>query len=229
MKRLLGLTIAATAALSAAAFAAPEHQRLRGTVTAVSGDSMTVHTTAGDDIPVMLGKDTKYLKVEKSSLDKIEKDSYIGTATKEVGSMMVALEVVIFPPDMRGTGDGNYPWDKIPDTTLAGGKTTNSAMTNGNVATVAGSSNAPAVNSAMTNGNVAAATAGNGTKTLTVAYKGGEKTIMVPPTAPIVTFVPGSIAAVTKGTTVFVVATKDEGKVTANAVVAGSNGVNPPM
>lgn len=228
MKRLLGLTIAAAAALSVSAFAAPEHERLRGTVTSITGDTLTVHTTTGEDVPVMLSSSTKYLLVEKASLNNIEKDSYIGTATKEVGSMLVALEVVIFPPAMKGTGDGHYGWDKIPDTTLAGGGTTSSTMTNGSVAAVS-TAKAPAVNSSMTNGNVSAASSEKGVKKLTVAYKGGEQTILVPPTAPIVTFKPGTMAEVAKGATVFIAATKDEGKVAANAVVIGANGVKPPM
>jgi len=37
------------------------------------------------------------------------------------------------------------------------------------------------------------------------------------------------MAEVTKGATVFVNATKDDGKVTANAVAVGVNGVKPPM
>ena len=49
----------------------------------------------------------------------IEKGSFIGTATKDVGGTQVALEVVVFPPSMRGTGEGHYAWDKIPDTTLS--------------------------------------------------------------------------------------------------------------
>jgi hypothetical protein len=229
MKRLLGLTIAATTALAVSAFAAPERERVRGTVTSVSGDTLTVHTTTGEDVPLMLGSETKYLKVEKSSLDHIEKDSYIGTATKEVGPLLVALEVVVFPPSMKGTGDGHYPWDKIPDTTVPGGTTTNSAMTNGSVAAVSTSSQPPVVNSSMTNGSVSAASADKGAKQLTVTYKGGQQTILVPPTAPIVTLAPGTLSEVTKGTTVFVVATKDEGKVTANMVAVGADGVKPPM
>ena len=228
MKRLLGLTIAAAAALSVSAFAAPEHERVRGTVTSITSDTLTVHTTTGEDVPVMLGSGTKYLLVDKASLNNIEKDSYIGTATKEVGSMLIALEVVIFPPAMKGAGDGHYGWDKLPDTTLAGGGTTSSAMTNGNVAAVS-TAEAPAVNSSMTNGNVSAASSEKGAKKLTVTYKGGEQTILVPPTAPIVTFKPGTMAEVTKGATVFVAATKDDGKVTADAVAVGVNGVKPPM
>jgi hypothetical protein len=229
MKGLLGLSFAATTALSVAAFAAPEHVRVRGTVTSVTSDTLTVHTTTGEDVPVALGSDTKYLEVKKSSLENIEKGSYIGTATKEVGSMLVALEVVIFPPSMKGAGDGHYGWDKMPDTTLSGGATTNSAMTNGNVAAVSTSSQAPAVNSSMTNGSVSATSSEKEAKQLTVAYKGGEQTILVPPTAPIVTFEPGTMSEVTKGAVVFVNATKDGGKVTANAVAVGSEGVNPPM
>ena len=116
MKGLLGLSFAATTALSVAAFAASEHVRVRGTVTSVTSDTLTVHTTTGEDVPVALGSETKYLEVKKSSLEYIEKGSYIGTATKEVGSMLVALEVVIFPPSMKGAGEGHYGWDKIPDT-----------------------------------------------------------------------------------------------------------------
>jgi hypothetical protein len=63
---------------------------------------------------------------------------------------------------------------------------------------------------------------------LTVTYKGGEQTILVPPTAPIVTFEPGRGSGVTKGAVV-VNATKDGAKFTANAIIVGSEGVNPPM
>jgi hypothetical protein len=229
MKRLLGFTLVATAALSVAVYAAPERERIRGTVSSVSADTLAVHTTTGEDVSIMLGSATKYLQVEKASLENIEKDSYIGTATKSVGSMLVALEVVIFPPAMKGTGDGHYAWDTVPDTTVSGSGKTASMMTNGNVAAVATPSQAPGVNSTMTNGSVAAASSKNGTKELTVAYKGGQQTIIVPPTAPIVTFKPGTMADVTKGASVFVNALKDEGKFTAAAVAVGMNGVKPPM
>jgi hypothetical protein len=61
MSRLLGLSLVATAALSIAAIAAPEHERLRGTVTAVSANELTVHTATGD-VSNSLGG-TKYLTV----------------------------------------------------------------------------------------------------------------------------------------------------------------------
>ena len=229
MNRILGLTLAATTALSVSAFAAPARERVRGTVSEIGGDSLTVHTAAGTDVAMTLGSSTKYVQVVKSSLNNIEKDSYIGTATKSVGSMLVALEVVVFPPAMRGTGDGHYAWDELPDTTVAGGAKTASAMTNGNVAAVTKSSATPEVNSTMTNGNVAAESSKNGAKQLTVTYKGGEKTILVPPTAPIVTFKPGTMSDVTKGATVFVIATKDGDKTMANSVAVGVDGVKPPM
>jgi hypothetical protein len=229
IKRLLGLTLATTAMLSVSATAAPERERIRGTVSSVSADTLAVHTTSGEDVSITLGSATKYLQVEKASLGDIEKDSYIGTATKSVGSMLVALEVVIFPPAMKGTGDGHYAWDTLPDSTVSGGGKTASMMTNGNVASVAAPAAAPGVNSSMTNGNVAATTSKDGTKELTVAYKGGQQTIIVPPTAPIVMFKPGTVSDVTKGASVFINAMKDEGKITANAVAVGVNGVKPPM
>lgn len=230
MKRLTLVSLLATSALSFAAIAAPQSQRIRGTVASVGADSLVVHPAIGSDVTVAIGADTKYATVVKSSLSNIEKGSYIGTATKSTGDRLIALEVVIFPPAMRGVGDGHYAWDKITDTTLSGGSaTTASSMTNGNVEATAAAGGSRQVNSAMTNGNVDTATDKSGVKELTVSYNGGKQTIIVPPTAPIVTFQPADKSAVKQGETVFVSATEDGGKVIARFVAVGTPGVNPPM
>src|ERR1700760_4819160 len=196
-KRILGLAIAASALVPFAALAATgTPERVRGTIASATADSVTIDTYADKPVTMALTGNTKYLKVEKSDLNKVEKGSFIGTATKDIGGTQVALEVVIFPPSMRGTGEGHYAWDKIPDTTLSGGAKTSSSMTNGNVAAVATS--VPDVNSSMTNGDVAASQSQGGIThlvvayNLVVAYKGGKQDILVPPTAPIVTFQPGT-------------------------------------
>lgn len=228
MKRLTALTLLAASALSYSAYAAPQPQRVRGTVASIGSDSMVVHPATGNDITVALGSGTKYATVVKSDLSNVEKGSYIGTATKGTGDYLVALEVVVFPPSMRGAGDGHYEWDKMTDTTLSGGATTASRMTNGNVDAAAPAS-AKQVSSAMTNGNVDAATDKAGAKQITVSYKGGKQTIIVPPTAPIVAFKPAEKSAVKAGDAVFVNGTEDGGKITAGFVAVGAEGVKPPM
>lgn len=227
-KRILGLAIAASALASSAAFAATGTAgRIRGTIASATADSVTVDTYANKPVTVDLTRNTKYLKVEKSSLNKIEKGSYIGTATKGIGGTQVALEVVIFPPSMRGAGEGHYAWDKIPDTTLSGGAVSSSSMTNGNVSAV--SSSVSTVNSTMTNGDVAAAKSQGDVTHLVVTYKGVHQDVLVPPTAPIVTYRPGTKALVTKGKDVFIKATETGSDLVANAVSVGVDGVRPPM
>jgi hypothetical protein len=227
-KRILSLAIAASALTSSAALAAAETpERVRGTIASATANSVTVDTYAGKPVTVALTGKTAYLKVEKSSLDKVEKGSFIGTATKDVGGMQIALEVVIFPPSMRGTGEGHYAWDKIPDTTLSEGARISSSMTNGNVAAV--STSVPDVSSSMTNGDVAASQSRGGVTHLVVTYKGGQQHVLVPPTAPIVTFRPGAEALVVKGNDVFIKASKTGSGLVANAVAVGVGGVKPPM
>ena len=228
-KRILGLAIAASTALasSAALAATGTPERVRGTIASATADSVTVDTHADKPVTVALTGDTSYVKVEKSNLNKVEKGSYIGTATKDVGGTQVALEVVIFPPSMRGAGDGHYTWDKIRDTTLSGGAQTSSSMTNGNVSAV--STSAATVNSTMTNGDVAASQSQGGLTHLVVTYKGGQQDVLVPPTAPIVTFRPGTKALVAKGNDAFIKATQTASGLVANTVAVGVDGVKPPM
>jgi hypothetical protein len=230
MSRFLVLFLAAgTALVSSAALAAPSPERVRGTVKSIGGDTLTVHTQAGSDVSVALTGKTRYLELAKSSLTHVDPGSYIGTATKSIGDKLVALEVVIFPPSMKGTGEGHYAWDRLPDTTLSGGATAASTMTNGTVSTAAPAGGARTVDSTMTNGTVSGAGQADGAKQITVTYKGGKQIVLVPPTAPIVTYEPGARSDVTPGSAVFVNGVSEHGKVTANAVAVGIDGVTPPM
>jgi hypothetical protein len=228
MKRSLVLTGAAGVLYCTVLLAAPVDKHLRGTIVSVSSDTLILRTDSGADVSVSLNGNTHYLQVVRSSLDKIEPGSYVGTATKEIGATQVALEVMIFPAAMQGLNAGHFDYDRIPDTTLSGGATTSSKMTNGSVSTVTASQGAM-VNTKMTNGNVSASTSGNGVKNLKLTYQGGEQTIVVPPTAPIVNLLPSTISDVSKGAYVFVDAAQDGGTLTAGLVAAGVGGLKPPF
>lgn len=219
------IAILAFMLVSAAASAASDPTRIRGSIASISPGKIIVHTSSGEDVPVTLGAQTTYLQVVKSDLDQIAPGSYIGTATKSVGPSQIALEVVVFPPEMKGIGEGHFAWDRITDTT-SGKSQTPSSMTNGSVTAVA---THPKTNSAMTNGSVSAAADQNGIRKLTVTYKGGQQTILVPPTAPIVTFHPGTNADLFKGAAVFVQAVKNGDQAAAGVVVVEKDGVKPPM
>jgi hypothetical protein len=227
MARFFGLILAATFAIPTMAVA--QSERVRGTIESVEHNSMTVQTLQGGKVKVALTDATKYVTVVKSSLSTVAKGSFIGTATKGSGDFQVALEVVVFPPSMRGTGEGHYGWDALPDTTLAGGGSVASSMTNGTVEAASSSGPKSNVNTTMTNGDVQAASEQGGAKSITVTYKGGKQTILVPPTTPIVAFQPADHSAVMVGAHVFIKASKDGDKATADQVAVGKDGLTPPM
>lgn len=226
MNRILGLTLATTAAFTGFALAAARPDRVRGTIQSIHGDTLLVHSRSGKTVKVMLGQDTHYAYVVKSSLSQIKPGSYIGTATTGAGGAREALEVVVFPPAMRGVGEGHYRWDKLPNPSAKSHANTASSMTNGTVRTA---TSAREVETSMTNGNVKSASSQAGSKRIIVTYKGGEKHILVPSNAPIVTFQPATRAALRKGAKVFIKASESSGKITAQFVAAGKDGVTPPM
>jgi hypothetical protein len=228
MNRLLGLALAATAGLSLATAATAAALRIRGTVVAISSDALTVHTATGD-VSASLKGDTAFVSVVPSDLSHVETGGYVGIASKNAGDKLIALSVIVFPPSLKGAAEGHAAYDVLPDTTLSGGARTASSMTNANVKTIASPQSAPRVDSTMTNGSVATATANGDVKLLTVTYNGGEQNILVPPTAPIVAFVPGGASMVIPGAAVFVNADETDGKTTAGLVAVGSHGLTPPF
>ena len=224
MPRLLAPVIAASVfGTSTAAFAAPALERVRGTVKSISDTTLVVHTTSGTDETLDLTAKTGYFTVAKSNLDHIDSGGYIGVATKSIGDKLVALGVLLFPPAMKGAAEGHFDWDPIPDTTHSGSGTAASAMTNGTVKAATPAAGARTVTSTMTNGTVSSAGASGGAKQITVTYQGGEQIVLVPPTAPVVTVVPGGKSDVMVGKVVFINAVRQDGQLGAAAVFVGLN------
>ncbi len=83
--------------------------------------------------------------------------------------------------------------------------------------------------SSMTNGTVGQI-AGTDGRSLTVKYKEGEKTVVVPPDVPVVQFEVGALSQLTPGAHVVVNATKAaDGALSTNRVIVGKDGIDLPL
>jgi hypothetical protein len=198
-------TIAAflIAAVSTFAFAqtpANPPVRIRGTVEKLDGQVLTVKANDGQIQTVKLTENFVVMGINKASVDDIVSGKFIGTTTVgERDGALVALEVHIFPDNMRGTGEGHYDWDLRPT-------------------------------SKMTNANVATITRIGKDRVLEVQYKGGEKKVVIPETAIIVSYTPADRSVLKPGAAVFVNSQRQpDGSLSAPRVNVGLNGQTPPM
>jgi hypothetical protein len=180
-----------------------------------------VKTNEGS-VSVAVDATTQISGIVPSSVDQIKAGTFVGIANVPGTSASSALEVVVFPDSMKGSGLGDYPWDLHPRGAQA---PQNSAMTNGAVKSTDASGIANA--SAMTNGTVKSTSNASGL-VLTVDYGKGEKTIEVPSGVPVVGVVPADSSKLIPGAHVFVATRKDAPK-SAAFVAVGVNGAVPPM
>jgi len=121
MKKLAVLLLA----FAACTAFAQTNVRVRGTITALNGDVLTVKSRDGRDIQLHLTPDAQVVTAKKTTLAEMGPNAYVGvTSVKGPDGRMVAKEVhAIGPqvPQMHG------PWDSTP----------NSMMTNANIAAIA--------------------------------------------------------------------------------------------
>ena len=175
--------------------------RVRGTIERIESPVFLVKSRDGAELKIVLADNAVAVGVVKAALADIKPGSFVGIAAMpQSDGAQRALEVLIFPDAMRGTGEGHYPWDLQPKST----------MTNASVEQVVTAVNGP---------------------TLMVKYKDGEKTIIVPQDAPVVTFAPGDKADLKPGTKIFILAAKKlpDGTLQAARVNYGKDGLTPPM
>ena len=98
--------------------------RVRGAIASLSGDKLVVKTREGSDATITLKAGWKVGGIRKASVEDIKPGDFVGVASLPKGDGPDgAIEVLIFPAAMKGTGEGNRPWDAQP----------NSQMTNATV------------------------------------------------------------------------------------------------
>ena len=180
--------------------------RVRATIEKIDADSITVKDRRGEVITLVRPADMAVSEVFPIALTDIKTGSYVGTAAMpQPDGSQLALEVLVFPEAARGTGEGHFPWDLQPQST----------MTNATVADLA-----------------AAPSSIPGGQLLRLKYKDGEKVVIVPPNTPVVSFKPGKDdekALLVPGAKVMITAQENDGKPTAVRVIVGRNGFAPPM
>jgi hypothetical protein len=93
--------------------------RVRGTIEAVDGDVLAVKSRSGEDVKLHMTGDMRVVGIAKISLDDIKVGAFIGTTTVPgPDGEQKAVEVHVFPEDMRGTGEGSRPFDLRPNSTM---------------------------------------------------------------------------------------------------------------
>jgi hypothetical protein len=189
-------------ALPAAAQNAPEGTptRIRGTVEKLDGQSLTVKSRDGQPLTIALAPNFTVSYVVKKTLGDIKAGDYIATtSTKGADGKNHAVELRIFPEALRGTAEGQFPWDSMP----------NSLMTN---ATVSGVTGAPQGQTLKVTykGNESEIVVGPETEVF--GYGSGDSSLLK------------SGAAI-----FIVAQKKPDGSLSAARVTAEKDGVKPPM
>ena len=199
MKRLDFVLLSILLAVAGIA-GAQTQARVRGTITAIDGNLLSVKSREGRDLKIEITPDATFSYMKKLSLADVKPGTPLGTsAVAGPDGKIVALELHLFPVGRPVPGEGHRPWDLEP----------NSTMTNGMV--------------------TAMVEAGNG-RELTLSYKDGAQRVVVPANIPIVTSQAGDRSLLVVGEYAFIAVTvAADGKLTAQRLQVGKDGVRPPQ
>jgi hypothetical protein len=195
---LAGALVTASCAFAAAQQA--DTVRIRGTIEKVDGHTLMLKGSDGAEHKLTLTGNAMIVAVVKASMADIKENTFLGSAAMpQPDGTQKALEVHIFPEQMRGTGEGHRPYAPVA----------NSTMTNG---TASGAS-----------------VAGVDGSTMVVKYKEGEKKIVVPPGTPIVRYEIGGHGDLAAGAhfTVLAATKMPDGSYEAARINVGRDGVVP--
>jgi hypothetical protein len=203
MSRTIRMTVAGALVVAACATALAQQAqtiRVQGTIAKVDGDVLTLKVSDGTENKLTLTGNAVIVAVVKASMAEVKEGVFLGSAAMpQPDGSQKALEVHIFPEQMRGTGEGHRPYAPVP----------NSTMTNGTAS-----------------GATVVSTDGS---TMLVKYKDGEKKIVVPPNTPIVRYEIGSKADLKPGAAFRVLAAtkKPDGTLETARINVGRDGTVP--
>jgi hypothetical protein len=131
VRPLFAVVMVTASTIFALAQQPPTPSRVRGTIEAVDGDVLSVKSRSGEDFKLHIAKDMNLLGITKISLSDIKVGSFIGTTTvpgPDGGNN--AVEVHVFPENMRGTGEGSRPFDLRPNSSMTNATVDQSVVSN---------------------------------------------------------------------------------------------------
>jgi hypothetical protein len=201
-KRGLGaLCVAAFALVFTVAANAQETVRVRGTIESSDGPAFIVKTREGNEVKVTLADNPLIVAIVKASLSDIKQGSFVGVTGMPQADGSQKAIEVHIFPESMRGTGEGHYQWDLRPQTT------------------------------MTNANVEQQVTGVDGQTLTLKYKDGEKTIIVPPDAAIVTYVPGDKSEITPGTKIFIAAAKKQpdGSLQTPRINYGKGGLTPPM
>jgi hypothetical protein len=96
--------------------------RIRGTIEAVNGRVVAIDTREGKKISVQMADPATVLAVQRADRGSISPGAFVGIAAEpDAQGKLRAQEVLVFPENMRGTGEGQYGWDLTPKSNMTNG------------------------------------------------------------------------------------------------------------
>lgn len=200
MRKVPAALLVGALALISAAAVSQTSPRVRGTITAVDGNVLSVKSREGKDLKIEIAPDTAITYMKKLSLADVKPGTPLGTsAVKGPDGKLIARELHLFPADRPVPNEGHRPWDLEPGSTMTNGRTT----------------------------GVAESKSG---REITLSYKDGTQRVIVPENTPVVMSVKGDRSLIVPGAYAFIAATAGaDGKLTATRVQVTKDGVRPPQ
>ena len=127
-RRVLGALAAATLAPAIGFAQQARTVRLRGTIESLTDSKLTLRERSGQRTELALSPTYTVTEVFPIAFSDIKPGSFVGVgAMPQPDGSQRAIAVLLFPENMRGTGEGHRPFDYLPQST----------MTNATVADVA--------------------------------------------------------------------------------------------
>lgn len=95
-------------------------QHITGTIESYAAPVLTVKTAKAGSVAITLAPDARIIANEKALFASIKQGDFIAsTAAARTDGRLVATEVRIFPPSLRGLGEGQYPHESASLTNAA--------------------------------------------------------------------------------------------------------------
>jgi len=173
--------------------------RIRGTITGVDASVLSVKARDGKDLKISLPDNLVVVAAKAITMADIKPGDFVGPASRRrADGMQEAISLQLFPAALRGV---------VPEGQIPWDLEPDSLMTNASVATV-----------------VAGATG----REMTLEYKGGRQTIVVPEGTPLFTTVPGDRSLLVPGAYIVTGARVGaDGVITTQRITVSKDGVKP--